>query len=110
MVSVGRLSCAWATRAVGGDFWPPCGQPPTNRPEPSQSRTGLPSKTRPKPSPYGLIEGSVDRRDRPSAQPSSFLSTQPRESVITEDSCSFSPDQTGNPLRPKASPWVGSSA
>ncbi|KAL4280289.1 hypothetical protein GQ457_03G014750 [Hibiscus cannabinus] len=110
MVSVGRLSCAWATRAVGGDFRPPCGQPPTNRPEPSQSRIGLPSQTRPKPSPYDLIEGSVDRRDRPSTQPSSSRSTQSCESVITEDSCRFSPDHTGNPLRPKASPWLGSSA
>ncbi|KAL4273694.1 hypothetical protein GQ457_13G017100 [Hibiscus cannabinus] len=56
---------------------------------------------------YDLIEGYVDRRDRLSAQPSSSRSTQPRESVITEDSCRFSPDQTGNPLRPKAFPWVG---
>ncbi|KAL4291493.1 hypothetical protein GQ457_14G012520 [Hibiscus cannabinus] len=55
---------------------------------------------------YDLIEGSVDRRDRPCAQPNSSRSTQPRESVITEDSCKFSPDQTGNPLRPKASPWT----
>ncbi|KAL4290854.1 hypothetical protein GQ457_14G018360 [Hibiscus cannabinus] len=60
--------------------------------------------------PYDLIEGSVDRRHRPSAQPSSSRSTQPHESVIIEDSCRFSPDQTGNPLRPKAFPWVGSGA
>ncbi|KAL4291832.1 hypothetical protein GQ457_14G017480 [Hibiscus cannabinus] len=54
---------------------------------------------------YYLIEGSVDRRDRRPAQPSSSRSAQPREPVIT-DSCRFSPDQAGNPLRPKASPWA----
>ncbi|KAL4295728.1 hypothetical protein GQ457_12G016670 [Hibiscus cannabinus] len=54
---------------------------------------------------YYMIEGSVDRRDRRPAQPSSSRSAQPREPVIT-DSCRFSPDQAGNPLRPKASPWA----
>ncbi|KAL4385477.1 hypothetical protein GQ457_15G026000 [Hibiscus cannabinus] len=59
---------------------------------------------------HDLIEGSVGRRDRSPAQLSFFRSAQPRESIITEDSCRFSPDQAGNPLRPKASPWVGSGA
>ncbi|KAL4272760.1 hypothetical protein GQ457_13G004250 [Hibiscus cannabinus] len=70
---------------------------------------------------HDLIEGSVGRRDRSPAQPSSSRSAHPHESVITGivsffliyvikdysvNSCRFSPDQAGNPLRPKASPWL----
>ncbi|KAL4311160.1 hypothetical protein GQ457_01G022550 [Hibiscus cannabinus] len=67
---------------------------------------------------HDLIEGSVGRRDRLPALPNSSRSAQPHEPVITgsntvvecdpdaQDSCRFSPDQTGNPLRPEASPWL----
>ncbi|KAL4383871.1 hypothetical protein GQ457_15G026150 [Hibiscus cannabinus] len=58
---------------------------------------------------HDLIEGSVGRRDRSPAQLSFFRSAQPRESIIT-DSCRVSPDQAGNPLRPKAFPWLDSGA
>ncbi|KAL4303027.1 hypothetical protein GQ457_10G029440 [Hibiscus cannabinus] len=56
------------------------------------------------------VDRSGDQFDRPSAQPSSSHSVPVRAPVVTRtilDLCNmFSPDQTGNPLRPKASPWA----
>ncbi|KAL4302474.1 hypothetical protein GQ457_10G005960 [Hibiscus cannabinus] len=68
---------------------------------------------------YYIFEGSGDQFDRLSAQPSSSHSVSVRAPVVTrsctsverrEAGAQFSPDQTGNPLRPKASPRVGSGA
>ncbi|KAL4346882.1 hypothetical protein GQ457_17G010030 [Hibiscus cannabinus] len=62
-----------------------------------------------------LIEGSGDQFDLLSAQPSSSHSVPVRAPVVTrsctaverrEAGAQFSPDQTGNPLRPKPSPWA----
>ncbi|KAL4355107.1 hypothetical protein GQ457_06G012030 [Hibiscus cannabinus] len=59
---------------------------------------------------YYIFEGSGDQFDRLSAQPSSSHSVPVRAHVVTrmilELGDMFSPDQAGNPLRPKASPWA----
>ncbi|KAL4313518.1 hypothetical protein GQ457_01G021660 [Hibiscus cannabinus] len=61
------------------------------------------------------VLSSGDQFDRLSAQPSSSHSVPVRAHVVTrsctvverrEAGAQFSPDQTGNPLRPKASPWA----
>ncbi|KAL4363008.1 hypothetical protein GQ457_04G008060 [Hibiscus cannabinus] len=56
------------------------------------------------------VMSSGDQFDRLSAQPSSSHSVPVRAPVVTrtilELGDMFSPDQTGNPLRSKASPWA----
>ncbi|KAL4309348.1 hypothetical protein GQ457_01G021170 [Hibiscus cannabinus] len=58
----------------------------------------------------GAISGHRDQFDRLSTQPSSSHSVPVRAPVVTRTILKlgdmFSPDQSGNPLWPKASPWA----
>ncbi|KAL4348897.1 hypothetical protein GQ457_17G010690 [Hibiscus cannabinus] len=82
--------------------------------KPESSKLSLPGVSPSRPpsppvrAPHGHHQGVHHRLANPT--PSATRGTELPFAVEGRSKFRFSPDQTGNPLRPKASPWVGSGA